>query len=135
MLVRKVVWIFGSICLLVFRRNGCSENFWISSKTSMLESFLKTLAGLSEIFPKSYLEQLFCREPVRVWFFKKKFHSTLYLTNFSRFSITRESEGCSLQACSLLKRTVLQSYSWNFSEIFKTPLRYLIKSSFLVIFL
>ena len=30
----------------------------------MVESVLSTLVGLPESFPKSILEQLFCREPV-----------------------------------------------------------------------
>ena len=38
------------------------------SKTSRVEIYLRTLAGLLEIFPKSSLEQLFCREPVKAYF-------------------------------------------------------------------
>ena len=44
-----------------FGKNSHSEYCWqLSSKTSMLESFLSTLGS----FSKSCSEQLFCREPV-----------------------------------------------------------------------
>ena len=44
-----------------FGKNGHLEYFWqLSSKTSMLESFLSTLGS----FSKSCSEQLFCREPI-----------------------------------------------------------------------
>ena len=56
-----------------------SENFWqLSNKTSMLESFLSTLAS----FSKSCSEQLFCRELVYTRISKKEFHCTHYLRNF-----------------------------------------------------
>ena len=63
--LEKAVLTFRSIRPLVFWKNNCSKNFCIlPSKTSRVDSFLNKLGGLSGIFLKSYLEQLFCREPV-----------------------------------------------------------------------
>ena len=71
---------------LVFRKNNCSKNFCIFlSKTSKVESFLSTLAGLPGTFPKGCLEQLFCRKPVSACFCEKELHSTHYLRNFPQF--------------------------------------------------
>ena len=48
----------------------------------MVESLLSTLGGLPGSFPKSCLEQLFCREPFNAWFCVKELHRRRYLKNF-----------------------------------------------------
>ena len=54
-------------------KNNCFENSCILlSKTSRVEFFLCILARLLETFPKSCLEQLFCREPFSTCFCKKE---------------------------------------------------------------
>ena len=48
------VWIFGCTRQLVFQKNSCSDNIWkISSKKSMMESFLSTFANHPGNFSKS----------------------------------------------------------------------------------
>ena len=65
----KKVRTFIRICPLVFWNNSFSKNFCIlHSKTSRMESFLGTLAGLSGTLAKNSLEQLFPREPVSACF-------------------------------------------------------------------
>ena len=51
----------------------------------MVESVLSTLVGLPESFPKSILEQLFCREPVDACSCTKELCSRHYLKNLPGF--------------------------------------------------
>ena len=61
-------------------KKNCSESFCIhSSKMQKVGSFLSAFSGLSGTFPRSSLEQLFCRESVRACFCKKELHSTHWL--------------------------------------------------------
>ena len=62
----------------------------LSSKKSMVESFLSTLEDLPEGFPKRCLQQLLCREPVSICFCKKELHSRRYLRNFRKFKNTQD---------------------------------------------
>ena len=58
------LFFFRSIRPFVYGKYSSSKSFWkLPSKTSIVEFFLDTLAGLSGSFPKSCLEQIFCREP------------------------------------------------------------------------
>ena len=91
------IWTFGSIR----RKNNRPKHFYIlTSETPMVEFFLSTLVGLPEIFPKSSLEQLFCRESFRGCFCKNELHST---REFSRILKTQgKARGCNLKTCNLL---------------------------------
>ena len=63
-----------------------TENFWkLCNKRLMLKSFKVHQQHFSGWVPKTYLEQLFCREPVSACFCKKEFHSRRYLRNFRKF--------------------------------------------------
>ena len=57
---------------------------YFPSKKSTAESFLITLVGLPGTFPKSSLEQLFCRETVSVCFCKKGNPQRVLSQEFSR---------------------------------------------------
>ena len=82
-LEKKATSNFGSASPLMFRKNSGFEHFWkLSSKTSMVESFLSVLAGLPWSFPKTCLEQLLWREPIRAYFYNEKLHTRRYLRNF-----------------------------------------------------
>ena len=75
----KGIWIFGSIRSLVYWKDNSSKNFCIlSTKTSRVESFLSTLAHVPGIFSKSFLEQLFRREPASACFYKTELRSIRY---------------------------------------------------------
>ena len=65
----------------------------IPSKTSMVESFLRTSAGLPGSL--SYVDQLFCREQVSPCFCRKASTGDI----ISGVLKTRTTEGCSLQGC------------------------------------
>ena len=68
--LQKILFEFSE----VFRESSCYKIFWKSpNKTSMMESFLRTLAGLSRKFPKVCLRQLFCTELAGASFRKKGF--------------------------------------------------------------
>ena len=69
----------------------------------MVESVLSTLVGLPGSFPKSILEQLFCRKPVDVCLCTKELCSRHYLKNLPEF-LKHKAEDCSLHTCNLLKR-------------------------------
>ena len=64
--LEKKIFEHSEPSVLVFKKKNCSKNFGtlciLSSKTSSVEFFLSTLVNLSGITPKSYLEQLFCRQ-------------------------------------------------------------------------
>ena len=81
---RFFTYSFRSICGFLEKRPFV--NFWeLFSNTSILESFLRTIAGLPGSFPKTILEQLFCKEPVGACFCKKELHSRHYLWEFLKF--------------------------------------------------
>ena len=69
----------------------------------MVESVLSALVGLPGSFPKSILEQLYCREPVDACFCTKEFCSRHYLKNLPEF-LKHKTEDWSLHTCNLLKR-------------------------------
>ena len=69
----------------------------------MVESVLSTLVGLPGNFPKSTLEQLFCREHVDACFCTKELCSRYYLKNLPEF-LKHKTEDCSLHTSNLLKR-------------------------------
>ena len=72
----------------------------------IVQFFSYALAGLPGIFPKSFLEQLFCREPVSACFCKTELHSTRYLINFPKFKkMQGKVADCNLKTCNLLKKT------------------------------
>ena len=58
---------------------------YFSAKPSRVELCLSAFAGPPGNFPKSSLEQLFCRDPDSLWFCKKKLHIRRYLRNFPEF--------------------------------------------------
>ena len=92
------------------------RNFWkIPNKTSIVESFSSMFVGLSENFPKSCLERLFCRRPVAPASVKRTPQPTLHQEFFKSLKILK-SEGSSLYVFNLLKRN---SISELFKEIFK----------------
>ena len=64
---------------------------------------LSTLVGLPGSYPKSILEQLFCRKPVDACFSTKELCSRHYLKNLPEF-LKHKTEDCSLHTCNLLKR-------------------------------
>ena len=81
---RFFTYSFRNICGFLEKR--LFVNFWeLFSNTSILESFLRTIAGLPGSFPKTILEQLFCKEPVGACFCKKELHSRHYLWEFLKF--------------------------------------------------
>ena len=69
----------------------------------MVESVLNTLAGLPGSFPKSILEQVFCREPLDTSFCTNELCNRYYLKNLPEF-LKHKAEDCSLHTCNLLKR-------------------------------
>ena len=69
----------------------------------MVECVLSTLVGLPRSFPKSILEQLFCRKPVDACFCTKELCSWHYLKNLPEF-LKHKAKDCSLHTCNLLKR-------------------------------
>ena len=97
------------------------------SKTPMVGLFLKAFAGHSGSFSCCF-EQLFCGEPVSTCLCRQKATWDV----ISGVLKTCRAKGCSLQACNLLKKTLLEIPSWKFSTSFKAPLRNLVRSSFLV---
>ena len=102
----------------VFRKNNWSEYFWkLTSKTSMVESVLSTLVGLPGSFPKSILEQLFCREPDDC-FSTKELCSRHYLKNLPEF-LKHKVEDCSLHTCNLLKRNFNTELFLNIFQYFQ----------------
>ena len=92
------------------------------SKQASWEDFFSTskdaFVCARERFPKSFLMQLFCREPVDASLYLKELYSRRYLKHFSEF-LKYKAEDCSL-------------YTWNFYYIFRTPVRNLVRSSCLV---
>ena len=101
-------------------KKNCSKCFCIlPSKTSRVESFLSTLAGLPGTLPRSSLEQLFCRVPVSTCFCKK---GTPKHTLFQKFSRILKSCKVKLEAviwrlAICYKETPWRSLSWAFSKI------------------
>lgn len=95
--------VYFAVPPLVFQKQGClnfqehpsiimipkysrTESFRkLLRKAFMMESFLSTISQLSEKFPKSCLNQLFCREPVSVCFCKSEPQNRRYLRNFPEF--------------------------------------------------
>ena len=100
----------------------------ITSKASMVESFLRISAGLPGNL--SYVDMLFCREQVSTCFFRKDSTGDI----ISGVLKTSTAEGCSLQGCIVTyeKGTLLDIISWKFSVSFKALLTNFVKSSFLV---
>ena len=94
-----------------FEKNNWSKNSCIlcvlSRKTFRMNFYLGTLAGLPRIFPKSSLEQLFCREPVSDYFWKKKTLQHTLISGISQnFKIMQgKARGCNLKIGNLLKGT------------------------------
>ena len=69
----------------------------------MVESVLSTLVGLPGSFPKSILEQLFCREPIDACFCTKELCSRHYLKNLPQF-LKHKVENCSLHTYNFFKK-------------------------------
>ena len=88
--------------------------------------------GLPRNFPKNCLKQLFCREPVDGCFCLKELHDRRYLKNFPEH-LKHKAEDCSFYTWNLLKGTSLGSSFWKYSNIFKTPVRNLVRSPCLVV--
>ena len=103
------------------------STIWNYSVTPMVVLFLKAFAGHSGSFSCCF-EQLFCGEPVSTCLCRQ--NATWDV--ISGVLKTCRAKGCSLQACNLLKKTLLEIPSWKFSTSFKAPLRNLVRSSFLV---
>ena len=111
-----------------FTRVSYDISFEITSKTSMVESFLRISAGLPGSL--SYVDLLFCREQVSTCFCRKDSTGDI----ISGVLKIRTVEGCSLQGCIVTyeKRTPLEIISWKFSVSFKALLTNFVKSSFSV---
>ena len=111
-----------------FTRVSYDISFEITSKTSMVESFLRISAGLPGSL--SYVDLLFCREQVSTCFCRKDSTGDI----ISGVLKIRTVEGCSLQGCIVTyeKRTPLEIISWKFSVSVKALLTNFVKSSFLV---
>ena len=111
-----------------FTRVSYDISIEITSKTSMVESFLRISAGLPGSL--SYVDLLFCREQVSTCFCRKDSTGDI----ISGVLKIRTVEGCSLQGCIVTyeKQTPLEIISWKFSVSFKALLTNFVKSSFLV---
>ena len=93
----------------------------VLSKTSIGESFWNIIADLTWKLPKSFLEQLFCREHIITCFCK-----TLNVKwKFFRNKATIKAVGYSISK-------VIQEL-FKFFEIFKKPFRSLIRGSLLIL--
>ena len=126
------ITIFFLILSYLTSASSCYNNSFfydlkLLSKTPMVGLFLKAFAGHSGSFSCCF-EQLFCGEPVSTCLCRQKATWDV----ISGVLKTCRAKGCSLQACNLLKKTLLEIPSWKFSTSFKAPLRNLVRSSFLV---
>lgn len=81
---------------------------------------------------RSCLEQLFWREPVSTCFCRKGLHSICYLRNFPELKHARQ-EAVIWRLAVYYKETSLQSFSWTFSDFFKSSLKSFVRCSFLVV--
>ena len=71
----------------------------------MVEVFSNPLVDLPVFFLKiSYLEQLLCKEPVSVCYYKRELHNRRYLRNFRNF---KNAQVCNLKDFNLLKRSFI----------------------------
>ena len=87
------------------------------------DSVASYFQSLPASFPKSYYEELFCRESANACASVKKGH----------FRKTLSQEYSKLAGLRFTKRrTPLKIFFWNFFEIFQTSLRNLVSSSFLI---
>ena len=119
---------YRSATITHFARVSYHISTEITSKTSLMESFLRISASLPGSL--SYVDLLFCREQVSTCFCRKDSTGDI----ISGVLRTHTSEGCSLQGCIVTydKGTPLEIISWKFSVSFKAPLTNFVKSSFLV---
>ena len=119
---------YRSAAITHFERVSYHISTEITSRTSMVEYFLRISAGLPGSL--SYVDLLFCREQVSTCFCRKD--STRDI--ISGVLKTHTAEGWSLQGCvvSYQKGTPLEIISWKFSVSFEAPLTNFVKRSFLV---
>ena len=83
---------FCAILLIVFMRRfkgylaiSASAARYQSTVSDMVEPFFSTLSSHPGSFPKSCLEQLFCKRPVSARSSKKELPTKPYLRNFPEF--------------------------------------------------
>ena len=93
----------------------------------MVGLFLKAFAGHSGSFSCCF-EQLFCREPVSTCLCRQ---NTTWDV-ISGVLKTRRAEGCSSQACNLLKKNSIRDPLPEIFCMFQSAFKNLVRSSFLV---